>query len=453
MVKRFAVFYTVLVSVWFFLYSALPISAKDDKTFYGDGTTAGWEDISQYFSPLYKNTPYISVSNGSSSMKFYFNMELFSDLGLYVYGEPSSVQFSGAVNDFKAADYGYFRVQSNGNLTKGEYRYLGYSLNGVPMTNTRFPNETQTNFSEMTLMKYTDLPESLKETYNVKGIDNESYHVIRDLIEAKDSPVWDFENMNNGISITLRERLEGFGLMQDGIPSISLLDYAIVYSWAETGGIIRVFYQSKNDKEVIRYATFTGPVSTDFARKIPSFKSELSIPEDQPDLIDANTFYLGPGRKRLSIRIDMHAILEDHYAELTEFGKAHSYTRTHIKNLTLSANNTTLQNTELQYNANTVIAHGYILNYKIYASSLKPGRNTFTLSGNAVVQLGKKYVLSRCSLDIVILYDPGVESNPSPSPSPIISPSPSPISPPSFTPEKTVGPASSAKQFNVSRKW
>ena len=68
-------------------------------------------------------------------MKFYFNMELFSDLGLYVYGEPSSVQFSGTVNDFKAADYGYFRVQSNGNLTKGEYRYLGYSLNGVPMTN------------------------------------------------------------------------------------------------------------------------------------------------------------------------------------------------------------------------------------------------------------------------------------------------------------------------------
>lgn len=31
MVKRFAVFYTVLVSVWFFLYSALPISAKMTK--------------------------------------------------------------------------------------------------------------------------------------------------------------------------------------------------------------------------------------------------------------------------------------------------------------------------------------------------------------------------------------------------------------------------------------
>lgn len=99
--------------------------------------------------------------------------------------------FPAAVNDFKAADYGYFRVQSNGNLTKGEYRYLGYSLRRSN-DEYAFSKETQTNFSEMTLMKYTDLPESLKETYNVKGIDNESYHVIRDLIEAKDSPVWDF---------------------------------------------------------------------------------------------------------------------------------------------------------------------------------------------------------------------------------------------------------------------
>lgn len=89
------------------------------------------------------------------------------------------------------------------------------------MTNTRFPNEIHTDFSEMTLMKYTDLPESLKETYQVKGIDNAPYAALRDLIEAPDSPVWEFENINNGVPITLRERLEGFGLMQNGVPSVS----------------------------------------------------------------------------------------------------------------------------------------------------------------------------------------------------------------------------------------
>ncbi len=457
MIKRFAVFCTVLVSVCALLCAGIPAAAKDDKTYYGDGTSASWEDLSQYLSPLYRNTPYINVSNGSSSMKFYFNTELFADLGLYVYGEPDSVQFTGTVNDFKAADYGYFRVQSGGITRNGEYRYLGYSLSGVPMTNTRFPNEVHTDFSEMTLMKYTDLPESLKETYQVSGIDNTAYDVIRDLIEAKDSPVWDFENMNNGIPITLRERLEGFGLMQGGVPSISLLDYAIVYSWAETGGILRVFYQSKNNKEVIRYATFTGPVSIDFVRKMPGFTSELSLPDNHPDLIGDRTFYLGPGRKFLSLNLDMRAVLQDNYASLTEFGRAHSYTRAHIKSLTLSANNTALKNTELRYGANDVTARGSVQNYRIQVSALRPGRNTVSLFGNALVQLGQKYLLARCTLEIVIIYEPGQENSPSPSfsasPAPSATAAPTPAVTPRFSPEKTAAPSPSLPPFKVSRKW
>lgn len=313
------------------------------------------------------------------------------------------------------------------------------------MTNTRFPNEMNPDNGEMVLMKYTDLPEELKETYHVKGVDNQAYAMIRDLIEAHDSPVWDFENMNNGMPVTLRERFESFGLMRNGIPAVSLLDYAILYSWAETGGIIRIFYHAKDNKDAIRYATFTGPVTIDFARKMPPFTSTLSIPENHPDLIGAHTFYLGPGRKYLSLRIDMRAALQDGYAELTEFGRAHTYNRTHMKSLTLTVNHSALKNTELQYNANDVTAHGFIQNYTIEASALHPGRNTISLYGEAVVQLEHKYIHSSCALEIDVIYDPGAENSPSPSTAP--SPSAAPFPTPAITP------APSAPGYAVFRKW
>ena len=447
MAKRLAILCIVPVLFCFFHPGALPIFAEDDPSYYGDGTSVSWEDLSQYLSPLYRNTPYISVSNGSESRRFSFNIELFTDLGLYVYGDPASVQFSGTVNDFKAADYGYFRVQSDGTQRKGEYRYLGYSLSGVPMTNTRFPNEIHTDFSEMTLMKYTDLPESLKETYQVKGIDNAPYAALRDLIEAPDSPVWEFENINNGVPITLRERLEGFGLMQNGVPSVSLLDYAIIYSWAETGGILRVFYQSKNNKEAIRYATFTGPVSVDFARKLPEFTAELSVPAGQPGLIGDRKFRLGPNQESLSLQIDMKAVLSDGYAELTEFGKAHTYTRTDIKSLALSIQNTALQNTELHHFPNEVTVQGSLPAYTIRADKLAPGRNTIRISGTALVRFEGKYLRADCSVLIDILYDSGTAA---PEPSSIPK-TPAPTAGTPAAPETTPNPP--AYRFAVSRKW
>ena len=124
MAKRLAILCIAPIVFCFFYPGVLPLSAKDDPSYYGDGASISWEELSQYLSPLYQNTPYISVSNGSEVRRFSFNIELFTDLGLYVYGEPSSVQFSGTVNDFKTADYGYFRVQSDGTQKNGEYRTL-----------------------------------------------------------------------------------------------------------------------------------------------------------------------------------------------------------------------------------------------------------------------------------------------------------------------------------------
>lgn len=455
MKKSFALLYVLLTVVCAFLYVPTSVAAKDDASFYGDGTTAAWEDISQYISPLYKNVPYINVSNGSVTKQFYFNTELFIDLGLYVYGEPASVQFSGAVNDFKAADYGYFRANGE-NSTKGEYRYLGYSINGIPMTNTRFPNEVSHDSSEMTLMRYTDLPEDLKITYNVQGANNAAYAYIRDLIEAADSPVWDFENFSNGVSITLRDKLQQLGLMTNGTPSLSIFDYAVIYSWAETGGSIRVFYQSKTNKEVISYATFTGPVSIDFSRKVPEFTSKIQVVKDHPNYIGNDTFYMKKGAANITLFLNISATLHDNYANLSDFGKQHSYTRDQVSGFFLLRKNKPIFDAVTQRNSNDITKVSSSQKNTIAESALQPGRNAITMSAKAQVMFQDRILMSNCSTTVYIFYDADEPQTPSPKPSASATPSPPPPTP-SVSPavSGSLPPAfpSATANFRLSRKW
>lgn len=439
MYKRFLLIITVLL---FISIIAPDISyAKDDKTYYGDGTAAAWEDIAQYLSPLYKNTPYINISNGKEVRKFYFNIELFMDLGLYVYGEPASVQFTGAVNDFTKADYGYFIENAN---IKGEFRYLGYSVSGVAMTNVRFPNEMDPDASEMVLMRYTDLPDALKVTYNIVGVNNNIYSPIRDLIDADDSPVWDFENLSYGAMVTLRSRFDDFGLLQNGRPSVSIFDYGVIYSWAETGGSVRIFYHPKNNSEAIRYATFTGPVSIDHLRKVPAFTSSISVSKDNPAYIGSNTFIMKQGQSYLQLQLGMQAVFADNFARLTDFGKQYTYTRQQMKSVTLTAQNNTVNDAVTTFEPNEVITSGSVNTYKIFASSLSPGWNAVRLFGIATLQLDGRKLISQCETLIYIQYDIPVSPSSLPStPTPVITPYPSHASAkPSPTP-----------YYEIFRKW
>ena len=65
---------------------------------------------------------------------FYANEQLFDHLGLIVYGDHSVVP----QNNFKEKATGYYRKSGK----RGEYRYEGYSFNGVPFANNRFPRDS-----------------------------------------------------------------------------------------------------------------------------------------------------------------------------------------------------------------------------------------------------------------------------------------------------------------------
>lgn len=425
----------------FLLTDSYTFNASDNKSCYGDGVSANWADIKPYLSAVYKNTPYISISNGKNTQKFYFNVEIFYDLGLCVYGEPNSVQFTGTVNDFKAVKGGYFNTIANGISTQGEYRFLGFSLNGTPITNSRFPSEVEINASSAGLVKYTDLPQNVKKLFGVNNLSNASYLPIKDLIESSDSPIWSFTTTVNGKQESLRDRLTKMGLFKNGKASVSLSEYGIIYSWAESGGVIRLFFASDIGTEFFySYATFAGPVSIDFVKKYPLLSSFLYI-EDNPDFqVGKNTFYLGPTQESLLLNVSLHGAMTDNHKKLSDFMRMYSFTRDQMTDYSIIIDNSLTNNSKKSAFDNHVDFDGTLFNYKINASELSAGRNTIHINGVLKIRFGNspniRYISAPCSLDICVIYEPYIAATATPIPAatPTASPEPSESIPSENTP-------------------
>lgn len=439
-------FVTLLVSC-VFLFSKLCIKAVDNKSYYGDGNAATWEDIKPFLSPIYKNTPYISISNNATTQKFYFNVELFCDLGLCVYAEPNSVQFTGTVNDFKAVEGGYFKTTLNGKTIYGEYRFIGFSLNGTPITNSRFPSEVEINEKKAKLVKYSNLPQNVKKLFGVNNLNNSAYMPIKDLIECVDSPIWNFTTTVNGRQESLQERLTKMGLFKDGKSLLSLLDYGIFYSWAESGGVVRLFFASEMGSELFySYATFTGPVSVDFIKQYPGLSSYLFIEGHHDYQVGENTFYIGASQESLSFNVALRGTMADNYKKLSDFARVYSFTRDQMTGYSIIIDNLAADKTKKSFFDNCIDFDGTLYNFSINKSDLSPGRNTIQINGVLKIRFGNapnaRYISAPCSLNICIIYEPYVSPATTPLPAPIASPEPTENFPSANTPS-----------FEISRKW
>ena len=451
--KKFLILFIILI----FVFSGISF-ASDDKSYYGDGVSATWDDISPFLSVLYRNTPYISISNGKEVRTFYFNIELFWDLGLYVYGEPTSVQFTGTVNDFKATASGYFRA-GNQNSAIGEYRYLGYSINGVPTTNSRFPNEVYLDLPTAKLVKYNELPSELKKLYGVENFTNATYMPIKDLIESPDSPIWNFTTPVYGEVVTLKQRLTDIGLFKNNVCDISLLDYGVLYNWSESGGIIRFFFLSGKSSKMYSYSTFTGPVSIDFMMKFPSAKASMSVESKAENKLGKNTFYMGSSDKSLSFDVSLHGTMEDSLGNLSDFAKKYTYTREEMTGYSIMIDGKEINNISVDYTDSSVLFDGVMRGYKISASQLSPGRNTFKISGLLKLSFSKDnkvhYINKPCSLLLTIIYEP---NSPTPKPTQTSTPGATPSATPSVAPQLTaeVFPSivpTTKPRVEIKRRW
>ena len=211
--KKSTLLFLIIILLGNIILYELPSSAVDDPTFYGDGTTAKLVDVRQYLNDVYANTPYISILTVNGKEKVYFNVEYFIDLGLYAYGTPETVVAIGSVNDFKEVEDGYYIDTSSGAAIRGEYRYIGLSPTGLPVSNSRFPPEQeQVDFSELAPMKYSELSDYRKKKYNIYGVDNEAYRSIQSIIDSSSSPALSF--LNEGVSnVPLSGQLQQMGYM------------------------------------------------------------------------------------------------------------------------------------------------------------------------------------------------------------------------------------------------
>jgi hypothetical protein len=95
--------------------------------------------------PDYKNKPYITVKINGKSTKLKFNTELWVDKNIGVYGDYRYAPKNTFTNYTENPNPSITTPYYNKNGVKGEYRFHGYSVDGILYTNNCFPVEEASN--------------------------------------------------------------------------------------------------------------------------------------------------------------------------------------------------------------------------------------------------------------------------------------------------------------------
>ena len=416
----------------------LPSFAVDDATYYGDGTTAKLVDVKAYLNDVYANTPYISISTANGKEKVYFNVEYFIDLGLYAYGDPETVVQIGSMNDFKEVEDGYYVDSSSGTQIRGEYRYIGLSPTGLPVSNSRFPPEQeQVDFSELAPMKYSELSDYRKKKYNIYGVDNEAYKSIQSIIDNSTSPALAF--LNEGVSnVPFSGHLQQMGYMNlDGKPAISLFEYGIIYNWSVNGGTIRMFFKSVKTGDFYCYKTFVGPVSLKFCKKAPDIEVLINTSQNK------TTYVIPVGADYVDIPVRVIGSVIDNVGYLTAFERKYSFTRFDITKVDLYLNdsNVKIQNNSTDMNA--AYYFGEVTTIRVYRDDMPDKVASICLVGRADVDFGGVIFSGENSITVTVVLQQKTQT-----PIPTIAPVHT------AEPEPTKDVTSLEKQwFDAYRRW
>lgn len=405
--KRTILFMLIVAIVITNIACFIPVSAIDDPSYYGDGTIAKLVDIREYLTDVYANTPYISITTQEGIKKIYFNVEYFIDLGLYAYGDPQSVVEIGSVNDFKEVEDGYYIDSSSGTDIRGEYRYIGLSPTGLPVSNSRFPpDREQVDFSELEPMKYSELSDHRKRKYNIYGVDNEAYQSIQSIIDSAASPALDF--LNEGISdVPLRGHLDEMGYIDNtGKPTISLFEYGIIYNWSVNGGTIRMFFRSVETGEFYCYKTFVGPVSPRFCKKAPEIEVLMSTVNNK------TTYYIPAGKNYVDIPVLITGCVVDYYGRLSAFQRKYSFTREDVTDVGLSLNAHNVDVMGESADTEAAYYHGKTFTIRVYRRDFRNKVNEVALLACADVSFGGVIFTGENEMTVTVV----VQSNATPAP-------------------------------------
>lgn len=415
-----------LVVFLFWLLLSCSVWAVDDDTVYGDGVSVGFGDIRNSLPHLYRNTPVIYVTTKSGTKSYSFNVEMYIDKGYLVYGDPGACVDLGYSNSFKQTPNGYFI--SGG--TRGEYRYLGLSINGTVHTNMAFPEDTVPGEHVYRIVKYSSLPDYLKQRYGIPKEGNAYFESIRELVDRPDGPAWNFvHTYYDGRSVTVYQKFKESKLVGEGsVPS--LFEYARITGWGAGGGSLVLYYQSMNDNSVYRYATFAGSINPDWEKVFHGLDCEVVAEDD--------VYVIGKDEDMVVVRCKVRGVFNDNYSGLSDVMKKFTYTRNDVSFYSLLFSGDYVNVHDVTYEKDRVAFSTDELHVSFRRKDLHVGFNLIELKAGARVGFDGCTFSSTASTCLVIYVEPVS----TPGPSPIVTPTPTPA----LTPTSTPFP-------NVRRRW
>lgn len=394
--------------------------AMDDPSVYGDGVSVTFNDIRNTLPHLYKNTPVIYVNTKSGTKSYSFNVEMYIDKGFLVYGDPASCVDLGYSNSFKQTPHGYF---CSGGGIRGEYRYLGLSINGTVYTNIAFPEDTVPGEHVYRIVKYSSLPDYLKERYGIPKEGNAYFEGIRHLVDSPDSPAWNFvHTYYDGRTVTVYQKFKESMLVVEGQELPSLFEYARITGWGSGGGSLVLYYQSLNDGSVYRYATFTGSINPSWEKVFHGIECEVDF---------ANSIYkIEKDEDSVVVGYRVRGTFRDNYTGLSELMKKFTYTREDVVFYRLYSDGVSRSLYNVVKEGDKVVFSTSDMFLTFRRQDLHVGYNIVEIVGEAKVGF-EGCVFSSSHSSYAVIY---VEPETTPSPTPDKTPEPTQSVLPSETP-------------------
>lgn len=356
------IIYSSLVIAMFLLSLIYPMNIKVkaavDKTYYqgyvnGGGGYKTYTEISAnwFFS---MKQQYKAISWGRP-----FNCEIYEDKGLIVYGEPHG--------EWKDVAGGYCR---NGSRV-GEYRYLGYTVDGSELSNSAFPTDDESSNTNLATRNWIRYPWNDPEIRSQFGVSS-NYATIYNSLKTKIGDVLnsipDFRESNYGKTVSDTGKAGGIGVLDWGIFQSGLGD---------SRGSFRMFHKTSSGKYY--YMTFEGIIQK---KNYPPLKVTVT-PEK-------TSYVMKKDEDQVKIKITVTGTLQDNYSILDAVDQIVNYTRNDVQSYALSLAGKNIDGREYaptnKINNSNNIEFTRTFTLTLYRKDLQDGNNTLTYTGKAIVR-------------------------------------------------------------------
>ncbi len=286
---------------------------------------------------------------------YQFNCELYVDKKMIVYGEPHGT--------FKAVSGGYFT--SGGKA--GEYRYLGYTIDGVVFSNKDFPDDAFDDSRTLAQRDWQKMP--WKKDYS--GVS--SY--------ASAYTIYNQSDDSGGLSAQLGkfQADNGKGTVAAALSSKTpFLDYGVIQDRPDLfqQGSFRMWHKAGTK---YWYQTFNGQL--DIKPLNPDYNGSLSFP-------DGKSFTLEPDKNEVTFRVTVSGNLVDGNILSNPYRKVTTYYRDNVSSysIELGANpggvKLTASDSDLTKTSNsTQVSVNKIFSITLKRHQLSAGVNSISVKG------------------------------------------------------------------------